>query len=370
MAPILNRENKQPAITVTSKAWSYPIYIEERIIPILAEYLKDIKDRHFFIFCDENTKIFLNSGFRQQLQSKGAIVKSHIFPAGESTKSFSMYEQGVNFLLENNARRDSCLIALGGGVVGDLTGFIASTLLRGVDFIQIPTSLLAQVDSSVGGKTGINTDYGKNLVGAFYQPKAVMIDLKSLNSLPEREFAAGMAEVIKYALLGNEKFLCWLEKNLAALYRQEESKLKEAIKMCCEMKADIVAKDEKETSGVRALLNLGHTFGHAIEKLAGYNGSVLHGEAVAIGMVMAAELSHIEGLISTEDVKRVRKIIKNARLPQKTSFDADNIYNSMQGDKKADRTGLNLVLLNKIGEAAIYPNIDKKNIMKAITACT
>ena len=369
MAPFLNRENNQAAVTVTTKGGTYPIYIEDRIIPVLAQYLQDIEGRHFFIFCDENTKRFLDSGFRQQLSSKGAVVKSHVFPAGEETKSFSRYEEGVNFLLKNNARRDSCLIALGGGVVGDITGFMAATLLRGVDFIQIPTTLLAQVDSSVGGKTGINTEFGKNLVGAFYQPKAVLVDLKSLSSLPEREFAAGMSEVIKYALLGDIKFLEWLEDNMDALYNQEVSTLREAIRKCCEMKAAVVAKDEKETSGVRALLNLGHTFGHAIEKLAGYNGSVLHGEAIAIGMVMAAELSHIEGMIGAEDVKRVRDIIKKARLPQKTDFNSEDIYSAMQGDKKADRKGLNLILLKTLGDAAIFSNIDKKNIIKAISLC-
>lgn len=274
-------------------------------------------------------------------------------PDGEQYKSLETFNTVMTYLLEHNYSRDVVVIALGGGVIGDLVGFAASCYQRGVDFIQIPTTLLSQVDSSVGGKTAVNHPMGKNMIGAFYQPQSVLIDTECLKTLPQRELAAGMAEVIKYGIIYDGEFFAWLEDNMDALYALDEQALAYAIARCCSIKAEVVAKDEKE-SGIRALLNLGHTFGHAIEAHQGY-GNWLHGEAVGAGMAMAAALSQQLGRISSADLTRIQAVIESAGLPLHAPADmlSDDFLARMRLDKKNVDTRLRLVLLNATGDACV-----------------
>lgn len=275
------------ALVVDLDDRSYPIYISSGLLNSSKPLVSHIKSKRVCVVSNEIVFPLYGDALLAILQDYQ--VDYIVLPDGEKEKSLDNFNVIMTHLLENEHGRDSTLIALGGGVIGDITGFAAACYQRGVDFIQIPTTLLSQVDSSVGGKTAINHPLGKNMVGAFYQPKAVLIDINSLNTLPEREFAAGMAEVIKYGILGDAEFFDWLEVNKAAIKNKDAEMLAEVINRCCQCKADIVAEDEKE-SGKRALLNLGHTFGHAIEAEKGY-GVWLHGEAVAAGMVIASKLS-------------------------------------------------------------------------------
>ena len=275
---------------------------------------------------------------------------SIVLPDGEAHKNWETLNLIFDGLLQNHAERSTTLIALGGGVIGDMVGFAAATYQRGAPFIQIPTTLLSQVDSSVGGKTAINHPLGKNMIGAFYQPQAVFIGLDSLKTLPEREFAAGMAEIIKYALLGDAEFLSYLEAHMDAIQAQEGQALRHIIAHCCQMKADIVAEDEKE-HGRRALLNLGHTFGHAIETEMGY-GVWLHGEAVAAGMVLACRLSEQLGHLSADESERAIQLIKRAKLPvDAPRFGFDTWITHMQHDKKVVNGEMRFVALQQLGTA-------------------
>lgn len=285
-----------------------------------------------------------------------------ILSDGEQYKNHHSLNQIYDALLANHADRQTTLIALGGGVIGDMTGFAAATYQRGVPFIQIPTTLLSQVDSSVGGKTAINHPQGKNMIGAFYQPRLVLADLDTLATLPEREFAAGMAEVIKYALLGDAVFLTWLETHLTEIQQLQPKLLTQMIAHCCQMKAKIVATDETE-QGIRAHLNLGHTFGHAIEAHMGY-GNWLHGEAVAAGIILAAELSTQLGQLNSQDVTRIKQIIQAAKLPDAPpKFTFDEWLAHMRHDKKVAHGKMRFITLNKLGKAQIN-TIDDVNILK------
>ena len=270
-------------------------------------------------------------------------------------------------LLKNKYGRDSVLIALGGGVVGDITGYAAATYMRGIDFIQVPTTLLSQVDSSVGGKTGINHALGKNMIGAFYQPKLVVIDVDCLQSLPEPELSAGLAEVIKYGLIRDFAFFEWLEKNMDCLLRKNSDCLIEAIIRSCKNKAQVVAEDEFETAkGIRAMLNLGHTFGHAIETALGY-GKWLHGQAVAAGMVMASNMSMLMGFIDEKDFKRIKKIIDSAGLPiNPPDISQAQFLDLMASDKKNKDGKISLVLLRSLGEAFQTQDYDIKILEKTL----
>ena len=268
-------------------------------------------------------------------------------------------------LLEVGFNRDATVLALGGGVIGDMAGFASACFQRGVYFIQVPTTLLSQVDSSVGGKTGINHPLGKNMIGAFQQPQVVLADMAQLNTLPDRELSAGLAEVIKYALLGDLDFLTWLEANMDGLVGRDATLLAEAVYRSCAHKARIVANDEKE-QGERALLNLGHTFGHAIESYLGY-GVWLHGEAIATGMVMAADLSQRMGWISLDDVERTKKIIQRAHLPVKCpAIPLDEFLGFMAHDKKVLNGQLRLVLMKSLGQAVISKEFDLELMKQAI----
>jgi len=278
---------------------------------------------------------------------------SIILPDGEEYKTLDTISLIYDRLLEARFSRSATLVALGGGVIGDMVGFAAATYQRGIDFIQIPTTLLSQVDSSVGGKTGVNRPLGKNMVGAFYQPNCVLADTSTLRTLPERELKAGLAEVIKYGLINNLSFLDWLDENIENILALDAGALAYAIGTSCQEKAAIVAEDEKE-AGIRAILNLGHTFGHAIEAAMGY-GNWLHGEAVATGIVMAAELSCQENLIGPDDVKRVRSIIQRAGLPTTPpkEMDVDTFISLMSRDKKAEQGKINFILLEALGKARV-----------------
>jgi 3-dehydroquinate synthase len=280
-------------------------------------------------------------------------VNSVILPDGEEYKTLDTLNTIFTALLENRFNRGCTLVALGGGVVGDITGFAAASYQRGVAFVQIPTTLLAQVDSSVGGKTGVNHPLGKNMIGAFHQPNCVLIDTDTLDTLDDRQLAAGLAEVIKYGLIKDSAFFTWLEQNITAIKARDKQALAYAIERSCTLKAEIVAADERE-SGQRALLNLGHTFGHAIETGTGY-GNWLHGEAVAAGMLMAADLSARHGWLSAADVQRIEALLCEAGLPTSPppGIDAGTFLDLMAVDKKVVDGGLRLVLLKEIGNALV-----------------
>lgn len=289
-----------------------------------------------------------------------------VVPPGEGSKSFPAFETVVEALLEARIERNDVVLAFGGGVVGDLAGFAAGTVLRGIRFVQLPTTLLSQVDSSIGGKTGINTAHGKNLVGVFHQPSFVLADSGILDSLPEREFNAGYAEVAKCGLIGAPDFFSWLETNwraVAAGWPERE----QAIASACRAKAAIVAADERE-SGIRALLNLGHTFGHALEAATGYSGRLLHGEGVSIGMVLAFGLSHRLGHCRSDDVKRVESHLKEVGLPTRVSeipgggIDVDTLMELMAQDKKVSRGKLTFILVKGIGRAFIAKDVPSEKV--------
>lgn len=288
-----------------------------------------------------------------------------ILKDGEIFKTIGAVEQVVTSLLEAKFDRGCTLIALGGGVVGDITGFAAASYQRGVQFIQVPTTLLAQVDSSVGGKTGVNHPLGKNMIGAFYQPKLVYTNVTTLATLPDRELRAGVAEVIKYGLIASPEFFQWLEENLDSLLARDTDLLAEAIKISCETKAKVVAEDERE-SGIRAILNLGHTFGHAIETGMGY-GTWLHGEAVGCGMCLAARMSHDAGWISSQDLTKTIALIERAGLPTElpSSLSADEMLAHMQVDKKNRDGKIRLVLLKQLGQAIISDDYDT-NLLRSV----
>ena len=305
------------------------------------------------------------------LRAAGVRVTEIILPDGESHKNWETLNRIFDILLAERCDRGTTVVALGGGVVGDLAGFAAASYQRGVPFIQVPTTLLAQVDSSVGGKTGINHPRGKNMVGAFWQPRLVIADTDTLATLPDRELSAGLAEVIKYGLIRDLPFLDWLDKNLARLTARDAEALSYAIERSCANKAEVVAADERETAkdGGRALLNLGHTFGHAIETGIGY-GQWLHGEAVAAGTVMAAELSRRLGWLGPADVVRVRDLLARAGLPVAgPKLGAERYLDLMGHDKKVVAGKLRLVLLRQIGAAATYADAPPEDIRAAIETC-
>jgi 3-dehydroquinate synthase len=295
----------------------------------------------------------------------GRDVSSVNLPDGEAYKTVATMQTILDALVESRANRDVCLIALGGGVVGDIAGFAAACYMRGVDFIQVPTTLLAQVDSSVGGKTGVNHAQGKNLIGAFHQPQIVLIDTDTLGTLPDRELSAGLAEVIKHGVICDPAFFAWLESNIAALLRRDPDALEYAIRRCCEIKADVVAEDERE-AGRRAILNFGHTFGHAIEHSQGY-GEWLHGEAVAAGMIMAAKLSGLDAA----DVQRLVDLVEAAGLPvAPPAIAAPDWKNAMGMDKKVKGKQLRFVLLRAIGDCYVTADYDEGRLDSLVGAAS
>ena len=297
-------------------------------------------------------------------------VDEVILPDGEQYKTLQQLETIYDRLLEQRHNRTTTMIALGGGVVGDMTGYAAASYQRGVNFIQVPTTLLSQVDSSVGGKTGVNHPLGKNMIGAFHQPQAVLASTDVLATLPDRELSAGLAEVIKYGLIYDTEFLAWLEQNMAGLVARDNRLLTQAIYRSCEIKAEIVAQDEKE-AGLRALLNLGHTFGHAIEASQGY-GNWLHGEAVGAGTMMAADLSHRLGWLSEEDVERTRNLLLAANLPVDApeGMTPEEFMALMSVDKKVIDGQLRLVLLEALGQGIVTDQFAPELLQQTLTRFT
>jgi len=350
--------------TVNLEDNSYPIFIGEGASLSLENFEGYIAGKDIAIVTNEVVApLYLNE--ISDLFSHMNVIE-YILPDGEQEKKLKTVHKIIDRLMEAGLGRDSTLIALGGGVVGDITGFTASIFMRGINFIQIPTTLLAQVDASVGGKTAVNHKAGKNLIGSFHQPKCVICDSRFLETLKATEISAGLSEIIKYGLIYDREFFQWLQKNIQQILSNDPVAVAHAIQRSCAIKAEIVAQDEKEQS-VRALLNFGHTFGHAIEKLTGY-GNWTHGDAVAVGMVLAARLSENMSLITPEDVQNIEEILTAANLPiSLPSIDPAELLATMQSDKKVKDRNIQLVLLKDIGEAfltADYSQEDLANILR------
>ena len=343
---------------------SYPILIGTSAWKD-SQLASQTKGRKVLIVCNDTVAPLYLEKLKGGLRGTSSLDEL-ILPDGERYKTLASLEKIYNKLLADNYDRSSILVALGGGVIGDTVGFAAASYQRGIDFIQIPTTLLSQVDSSVGGKTAVNHPLGKNMIGAFYQPKGVYIDLSSLETLPDREFSAGMAEVIKYGLIRDKNFFVWLENNIEALMARDTDCLAEAIYISCQTKAEVVSLDETE-QGLRAILNLGHTFGHAIEAAQEYK-DWLHGEAVGAGMAMAARMSKQMGLITDTDVERTEKLLVAANLPVKApkNIPADTMRKLMSHDKKVSHGQLRLVLLKQIGEAIITSDFEESLLQEIL----
>ena len=353
-------------LTVELGERSYPIYIGSGLLGQTDLLPQHILGKRALIVSNEVVAPL----YLEKLKSALGVIKADtiVLPDGEHCKTLDTMNLIFDQLLANRHERSTTLIALGGGVTGDITGFAAAVYQRGVNFIQVPTTLLSQVDSSVGGKTGVNHPLGKNMIGAFYQPQCVLIDIDVLSSLPLRELQAGLAEVIKYGLLGNAGFFGWLEQHIDALLARDPELMAQAVRICCEEKARIVAADEKE-GGVRALLNLGHTFGHAIEAAMGY-GNWLHGEAVATGMVMATDLSRRLGWISAADARRARALVERAGLPvcPPTEMTPEQFMDLMAVDKKVQSGKIRFVLLRNIGDAVVESAIPAELLQQTLSA--
>lgn len=355
-------------LTVNLGQRSYPIFIGEALLSQAECLLPWIKGRQVLLVSNVTVAPLYAASIMQTLREAGLSVAEVHLPDGEQFKDWQHLNLIFDALLAARFNRNVTLIALGGGVVGDMTGFAAACYQRGVDFIQIPTTLLSQVDSSVGGKTGINHPLGKNMIGAFQQPLAVLADTSVLRTLPTREFSAGLAEVIKYGLIRDLPFLVWLEQNMDGLMARDPLLLAEAIRRSCQNKADVVAADELELNDVRALLNLGHTFGHAIETAMGY-GCWLHGEAVALGMLMATDLSWREGWLKHDDVQRVRRLLQRAGLPVVAPNIAVETYMMhMSVDKKNINGRLRLILLKQLGSACVSEAATADNLRATLQA--
>lgn len=353
-------------LTVDLGARSYPIFIGHNLLADPALYAPYIKGKQVLIVTNETVAPL----YLEQVKSAltGYQVDEVILPDGEEFKNLEILNRIYDELLAKQHNRTTTLIALGGGVIGDMTGFAAASYQRGVNFIQVPTTLLSQVDSSVGGKTAVNHKLGKNMIGAFHQPQCVIADTETLTTLPARELSAGIAEVIKYGLICDAEFYHWLQQNMASLLAKRPTALAYAIERSCQDKADVVAQDETE-SGIRAILNLGHTFGHAIEAHQGY-GNWLHGEAVATGMLMAADLGCRMGDLSSSDVEALRALLLQAGLPVVGPQDmsVEDYTSRMLVDKKVLDGRIRLVLLHRIGEAYMTSDIVADQLTATLTA--
>ena len=359
-------------ISVSLAERSYDIHIGPGLIERAGELIHPLLPRPFVaIVTDETVAALHLDTLRHGLAAAGIESAAIILPAGEATKSMHWLTHTVERLLDLKVERDDLVLALGGGVIGDLAGFAAAVLRRGVGYVQIPTTLLAQVDSSVGGKTGVNSPHGKNLIGAFHQPRLVLADMDALDTLPERDFLAGYGEVVKYGLLGSAEFFTWLEAHGPDLATGDLAARIEAVRRCCDMKAEIVARDETER-GDRALLNLGHTFGHALEAATGYSTRLLHGEGVAIGCALAFEVSARMRLCSADAPARVRRHLGLMSMKKDLSEiegelpDADGLIELMHQDKKVRQGRLAFILARGIGEAFVTRDADLESIRNVL----
>ncbi len=359
----------ETTVPVTLERRSYEIVIGENLLASAGLRLDDLLPAaRYAVVSDENVAPLHLADMKLGLQEQGLFLGEVIVKPGESSKCFSTLEKVCEQLLEMGVERGDCVIALGGGVVGDLAGFAASILRRGVNLVQMPTSLLAQVDSSVGGKTGIDTPQGKNLIGTFHQPSLVLADLDVLGTLPERQLLAGYAEIVKYGLINDPEFFEWLGDNWRGILSGEPEARLHAVATSCKAKAAIVQEDEKEVSGKRALLNLGHTFGHALEAYTGYSDRLLHGEAIAIGMAMAFRYSAEQQICSTEDAERVQRHFDLVGLPTSIIHiegggpSAAEMLQLMSQDKKVQAGQLALVLARGIGSAYLERDVDMDDL--------
>lgn len=357
-------------LEVSLGARSYPIYIGNELLTQAHLITPHIRSKQIVIVSNDTVAPLYANKLISSLQTANPDyqIAQVTLQDGEQFKTLETLNHIFDQLISERHNRTTTLIALGGGVVGDITGFAAACYQRGVDFIQIPTTLLSQVDSSVGGKTGVNHPGGKNMIGAFYQPKCVLADISSLKSLPARELAAGLAEVIKYGLIYDFDFFIWLENNIDALNNGDSEALIYAVKRSCEIKAEVVKADEHE-NGIRAILNFGHTFGHAIETEQGY-GTWLHGEAVAVGMIMAADLSVRQGRLNTGELERIKKLITQAKLPSQPPADMkpEQFLDLMAIDKKVMDGKIRLILLKEMGTAFVTSDVDKNHLHQTLTA--
>lgn len=360
-------------LTVGLEKRSYDIEIGHGLLKTagarIAEFQKN--PRLFVIYDERLTELHLD---RLRAGLEDSELQEISVPSGEASKSWAQFQRLTEWLLSHRVERSDLVIAFGGGVIGDLAGFVAASTLRGLNFIQIPTTLLSQVDSSVGGKTGINSGvHGKNLIGAFHQPKKVLIDLGTLETLSARELRAGYAETVKYGLLGDAGFFDWLEAHGADVLAREDGPLTRAVAAACKAKADIVEADEQERSGLRSLLNLGHTFGHALEAAYGYDGRLLHGEGVSIGMCMAFDLSHRTGLISGQDVTRVKRHLEAVGLPvdlralDSAPLSVESLMAAMAKDKKVEGGVPKFILVRGIGEAFQTKDVSLGDVEAVLT---
>lgn len=356
------------SVTVELGDRSYEIRAGSGLLAAAGEQLAPLLRHKSTIIVTDTTvaKLYLEP-LEASLNDAGIATQAIVIDPGEQAKEFPSLQRLIEDILDAGVERQTTLIALGGGVVGDLTGFAASILLRGIDFVQIPTTLLSQVDSSVGGKTGINTRHGKNLVGAFYQPRMVIADIDTLDTLPQREFLAGYAEIVKYGLINDPGFFHWLEEHADTMCKGDHAQRLEAVVTCCKAKAAIVSADERET-GPRALLNLGHTFGHALEAETGFGAKLLHGEAVAIGIGLAFALSVQLGLCPAADAGRVHGHLRALGLPTletvmgANEWNAQRLIERMHHDKKMQDGKVTFVLVRGIGQAFISHDVDLKSV--------
>ncbi len=345
---------------------SYPIYIGAGVMAQGELLARHISGGQVAVFSNETVApLYLD----RLLQALGRDYQIDVFtmPDGEEHKNLDSYASAMDFLLEHRHSRSTTLIALGGGVVGDLTGFVAATFQRGVDFIQVPTTLLAQVDSSVGGKTAVNHPRGKNMIGAFYQPRCVLADTTVFDTLPDREYRAGLAEVVKYGIIVDADFFRWLDDSAESCLARRPDAVAQAVRRSCELKAAVVSADERE-SGLRAVLNFGHTFGHAIETLTGYT-RYLHGEAVAMGMVMASDLSARQGLLSWAEAHEIRQMLASFALPViPPPLGAQAMIQAMGADKKVLNGKLRLILAEAIGRVRVTEEVDMSALRHTLMA--
>ncbi|MGY9000306.1 MAG: 3-dehydroquinate synthase [Rhodospirillales bacterium] len=351
---------------------SYDIHIGRQLLSNAGALIKPvIRGSRIIIVTDENVAPLYLAPLISSFEAAGIKADSIILPAGEKTKSFVHFENLINQILSKKIDRKVALIALGGGVIGDLTGYVASSVLRGIDFVQIPTTLLSQVDSSVGGKTGINTAHGKNLIGAFYQPRLVLADINTLDSLPKREILAGYAEIVKYGLINDLDFFTWLEESGSQLCAGDKYHRGKAVLISCKSKAKIVMEDETEQD-IRALLNLGHTFGHALEAETGFSNKLIHGESVGLGICMAFDLSTKLGLCSNIDTARIRAHFASVGLPTSplditgVKWSTDILLDHMLSDKKVEAGNVTFILAKGIGKCFVARDINLDDVRQVI----
>ncbi len=362
------------AVTVALAGRSYDVLIGAHLIETCADRIAPfLKRARIAVVMDQTVKAKHGERLLDALSAAGMTVSEIVIAPGEQAKSFAGLEALCTQLLDLELERGDLIVAFGGGVVGDLAGFAAAIFKRGIDFVQIPTTLLAQVDSSVGGKTAIDTPAGKNLIGAFHQPRLVLADLTCLDTLPDREMVCGYGEVLKYALLGDRVFFDWLEDHGTEVLARDPAALAHAVRHCVSMKAKIVAADERE-AGVRALLNLGHTFGHAIEAETGFGEALKHGEAVGLGCAMAFRLSAQLGLCAHEDVSRAEAAVIRAGLPEHlgalpgNDFSAEALIRHMAQDKKTEGGNLTFILARGIGDSLVQKNVDRASVRRFLIA--